>query len=111
MQSCGRYFDLYSIYIAKSNRYITHTYYILVEWWFFEFIADDEIKENEQEQGAVEDRLADNLTEIDSDCPEITNCSGKFSPIFIVICTFYIMLKDYDGEVYLLILKFQNCRI
>ena len=57
---------------------------MLVEWWFYEFLADDEIKENEQEEGAVEDHLADNRSEIDSDCPEITNCGGKLISCLII---------------------------
>ena len=86
-------------YIQSTLQSLTdNTYYILVEWWFFEFIADDEIKENEQEQGAVEDRLADNLTEIDSDCPEITNCGGKL--IFcLIIDSDYIISQDCRSKI------------
>ena len=67
---------------------------MIVELWFFEFTTDDSIQGNEQEGGAIEGHaLADNRSEIDSDCPEITNCSGKLSPIFIIMCTLF-MTKD-----------------
>ena len=64
---------------------------MIVGHCFFEFITDDSIRGNEQEEGAIDRQaLADNRSEIDSDCPEITNCSGKLSLIFIIICTLYI---------------------
>ena len=60
---------------------------MIVGYCFFELITDDSIQGNEQEEGAIEGQaLDDNRSEIDSDCPEITNCSGKLSPIFIIIC-------------------------
>ena len=65
-------------------------YCITVKHWFFQFITDDSIQGNEQEEGAIEGKaLADNRSEIDSDCPEITNCSGKLSFIFITIFTLF----------------------
>ena len=73
---------------------------MFVELWFFEFIADDEIKDNEQEEGAVEDRLADNRSEIDSDCPDITNCGGKLISCLIIVSG-HIMLQDYRSKIFL----------
>ena len=73
---------------------------MIVEHWFFKFITDNSIQGNEKEEGEIEGQvLADNRSEIDSDCPEITNCSGKLSPIFIIIC---ILFKCYK----IMIVKF-----
>ena len=67
---------------------------MIVELCFFEFITDDSIQGNKQEDGTIEGQaLADNRSEIDSDCPEITNCSGKLSLIFIIICTLFKWYK------------------
>ena len=79
--------NIYSIYIEKSNIYCK-----IVEHWFFEIITDNSIQGNEQEEGEIEGQaLDDNRSEKDSDCPEITNCSGKLSPIFIIMCTLFIL--------------------
>ena len=65
-----------------------------MEWWLFKFITEDETQENEQEEGAVEERaLADIRSEIDSDYPEITNCGCKLFPSLVIFCGHKIRLS------------------
>ena len=73
---------------------------IIVEWWLFKFITEYETQENEQEEGAVEERaLADIRSEIDSDYPEITNCGGKLFPSLVIFCGHMVILQDYRSEI------------